>query len=106
MLNIIKTINISKLIEELGLDIDVALFKGEQIKSKTGVYVAEIDENTLCKDYFQKGDVIIEVNGEKISTLLDLRLQIYKYNSGDILNIKVIRDGEVVDVRYNMLKRQ
>ena len=89
----------------LGLDIDVARIKGEQVSAKTGVFVAEIDENTICKDYFKKGDVIISLNEESINTLLDLRLQLYQYSSGDILNVKVLRDGEIVDVRYNMLKR-
>lgn len=88
-----------------GLDTEVAIFKGEKLSSNQGVYVANIDEDTICKDYFKKGDVIVDVNGHKILTLLDLRLQLYKYKAGDILNITVIRNGEPIEIRYHMLSR-
>lgn len=88
-----------------GLDLEVAKFKGEKISETKGVYVAEIDENTLSKECFKKGDIIIEINGTKINSLIDLRLQLYKYASGDIINVKVIRDGQTVNVRCHALKR-
>ena len=88
-----------------GLDTEVAIFKGEKLSSNQGVYVANIDEDTICKDYFKKGDVIVDINGYKILTLLDLRLQLYKYKAGDILNITVIRNGESIEIRYHMLSR-
>lgn len=88
-----------------GLDTEVAMFKGETLSTNKGVYVASIDENTISKDYFKKGDIIVEINGQDISTLLDLRLQLYKYKAGDNLNIIVMRDGERTEIRYHLLSR-
>lgn len=88
------------------LDNDVAFFKGEKISTTgKGVYVYAIDPNCESKNCFAHGDIILEINGVKINSVLDLRLEIYKYISGDILNVKILRDGKEMEVRYNLQER-
>lgn len=89
-----------------GIDTEVARFKGEELSVNSGVYIASIDENTISKECFKKGDIIVDINGQKINTLLDLRLELYKYKAGDNLNVKVIRDEKIVELRCHMLSRQ
>ena len=88
------------------LDNDVAYFKGNDIDfSQKGVFVAGIDQNCDSKNCFKNGDIILEINNVKINSVLDLRLEIYKYSSGDILNIKLIRDGKEMEIRYNLQEK-
>ena len=87
------------------LDNEVAKFKGEQVSTNQGVFVASVDEESLCKDCFIKGDIILEINGEKINSVLDLRLALYKYKSGDILVVKVLRNDEIIETRCNISQR-
>ncbi len=88
------------------LDNDVAVFKGNKIDAiQKGVFVAGIDQNCESKNCFKDGDIILEINNTKINSVLDLRLEIYKYNSGDILNIKLIRDGKEIEIRYNLQEK-
>ena len=86
------------------IDSEVAIFNGENIQN-VGVFVREIDEMTLNKDFFIKGDQIIELNGKKINSILDLKLELYKYSSGDILEIKVLRNENIVEIRCSLCDR-
>ncbi len=88
-----------------GLDTDVAMFKGENVSATKGVYIAQIDEKTMCKDCFIKGDIIVEINGKPINNVTDLRLAIYNLNSGDNLVVKVLRNGEIIEVNCNISQR-
>ena len=87
------------------LDRDVAKFMGENVSCGRGVYVSAIDENCESKNYFKRGDIIVKINGDDVNSVLDLRLLTFKYKSGDILNIKLIRDNREIELRYNMQER-
>ena len=47
---------------------------------------------------FKKGDIIVDINGQKINTLLDLRLELYKYKAGDTITLTVYRDNKEITV--------
>ncbi len=87
------------------LDNEVARFQGEKLSTNQGVFVASVDEKSLCKDCFIKGDIILEINGEKVNSVLDLRLALYKYKSGDSVIVKVLRNDEIIETRCNMSQR-
>ncbi len=87
------------------LDRDVAKFMGEKVSYNSGVYVSAIDDKSESKNYFKCGDIIVQINGKDIKSVLDLRLLTFEYKSGDILNIKLIRDGKEINLRYNMQER-
>lgn len=87
------------------LDRDVAKFMGENVSSDGGVFVSSIDQSSESVNYFKRGDVIVKINGKDIKTVLDLRLLTFEFKSGDILDIKLIRDGKEMNLRYNMQER-
>ncbi len=87
------------------LDNDVAKFQGEKITSLQGVFVSSVDENSICKDCFIKGDIILELNNKKINSVLDLRLALFGYKSGDSVIVKVLRNDEIIEMRCNISQR-
>lgn len=50
----------------------------------------------------QKGDVIIELNGSKITSSAHFKYMLYKYNVGDTVTVKYIRDGKEKTTRLNL----
>lgn len=58
-----------------------------------GVYVAEVSENGAAKEAgIKEGDVIVSVNGKKISKMSELQETITAYNPGDKVSVGFIRD--------------
>lgn len=86
------------------IDSEMAKFKNESIKD-IGVYVSDVDELSTNKEFFIEGDQIIEINGKKINSILDLKIELYKYGSGDILEIKVLRNEKIVEIRCSLCDR-
>lgn len=62
---------------------------------KTGVLVVGITESTGASNSDLKvGDVITELNGEKVKNLAYLRYELYKYKPGETIEITYYRDGK------------
>lgn len=55
-------------------------------------------EGPAVKAGIQEGDVVVECNGTKINTLIDLAGQHQKFKTGDIVSYKMDRNGEIVEV--------
>lgn len=66
----------------------------------TGVVVAEVTEGSSAAEAGMKQyDVIYEMDGEKIESVIDLRQHLYtKTAVGDTLNVKVYRAGKTVEL--------
>ena len=59
-----------------------------------GVYVSEVvSKSPSDKAGIKAGDIIIEVDGEEISSVASLRYELYKHEVGDTISIKINRDG-------------
>jgi len=70
---------------------------------KYGVVVLEVDENSAAgKANLKKGDVIVELAGEKIETLAYLRYELYKHTPGEIIELKYIRNGKQKIVKIKL----
>ena len=41
------------------------------------------------------GDVITKINGKSISTLLDMRVELYNYQAGDVIEFEIDRDSNI-----------
>ncbi len=64
--------------------------------TKTGAYIDTVTKGSPAEAAgLQKGDVIVEVDGNKIETRSDLINLLLKYKSGDTINVKYYRDGNV-----------
>lgn len=89
-----------------GINLDL-LLKSNNVDEKEvgvseGVYVNSVDEN--AKDFFQKGDIIVEIDGNKVKDMSNLKKILLNYSVGDSAKIKVIRDGkeEVIDFEFTL----
>jgi serine protease Do len=57
--------------------------------------VAIVPGSAAEKAGLQENDIILEVNGEKITTKNKLSKAIQKYNPGDVVKLKVMRDKKI-----------
>ena len=68
-----------------------------------GVVVVEISENSgASKSELKKGDVILELNDEKIENMAYLRYELYKYSVGDTITIKYLRDDKIKTTKITL----
>lgn len=89
-----------------GINLDLLLKANnvdeEEVGVSKGVYVNSVDEN--ARDFFQKGDIIVEIDGNKIKDMSNLKKILLNYSVGDTAKIKVIRDGkeETIDFEFTL----
>ena len=68
-----------------------------------GVVVVEVSKNTPADVAgLKKGDVILELNGTKITNIAYFRAELYKYNVGDTIKLKIMRDNNIKEVKVKL----
>jgi len=77
------------------LELAVAQYFGyTKSELEAGVYVSEVvAKSPSDKAGIKAGDIIVDINGEKITSLAEFRYELYKHKVGDTVKIKVNRDG-------------
>lgn len=74
---------------------------------KEGVAVIEVSDGTpASKAGIQKGDIIIELAGNKTSSLAKFRYELYKHKVGDTVEVKLIRDGKEKTIKVTLAKNE
>lgn len=68
------------------------------------VIISVVEDMPAAVSKLQKGDVILEVNGTKITNTGHFRFVLYKYNIGDTVTIKYSRDEKISDVKVKLDK--
>ena len=74
-------------------------YEDSNITLDYGVYVYNID--TTSNAYaagLRSGDIITEVNGVSIDTMLELKEQLYQHVPGDVITLTIERDGTSQDI--------
>lgn len=62
---------------------------------KEGVAVIEVASSSpAAKAGLQKGDIVIKLNDEKVSSVAKLRYELYKHSPGDKVDVTYNRDGK------------
>lgn len=88
-------------------EIDEVLAKDKNLASLEGVYTAKIIENgSAAMAGLQEGDIIQEVNGNKVSSVSQLQEQVGRYSPGDIVTLKVVRNKNKIDIKVLLKNRQ
>ncbi|WP_022668801.1 DegQ family serine endoprotease [Desulfospira joergensenii] len=76
------------------------------IKDTGGVYVAKVyEDNPAEKAGIKPGDVITEINDQKIETSRDLTLTIANLGVNENIKVKLIRDGKEKTLKVKLGKR-
>ena len=80
-------------------DKETAARAGYQLNVDAGVYVQNVNlEGPAGKAGFQRGDIILSVDGEKTDTVGELRSAITSHQVGDSVEVKFLRNGETKTV--------
>ena len=69
--------------------------KSNDLDVDYGAYVADFDpEGPAVKAGIQEGDIIVSINGKKISSSDEVLVEVRSHSIGDMVEVGVIRDGE------------
>jgi S1-C subfamily serine protease len=83
---------------------EVARYIGAELHK--GVVITAINtKNPAAKAGLEPGDIIIEIDGNKISDEFDFYLNMQDKFVGDFVKIVFIRDGEKKTVKYKLRQR-
>ena len=70
-----------------------------------GIVIVSVEKDTPAEESeLQKGDVILEIDGEKITGIGHFRYLLYKHTVGDTMKLKYYRDGKIKDLDVKLTK--
>jgi len=76
-------------------DIDEDMLEAFDLKTEEGVFVDDVtDDSPADEAGLRSGDVIIEFDGNKLVDSDDLTRMLRKYDPGDEIELKILRDGK------------
>ena len=68
-----------------------------------GVLILEVEENSPAnKAGLKKGDVIIKIDKEKVTSVANFRYALYKHKPNETIEIKIIRNGKEKKVKLTL----
>ena len=71
----------------------------EKYSMPEGVYISEVQENSdAAEKGLKKGDIVLEVNGTHVTTPEEIKDIKDQFNVGEVLKMKIWRDGETFEV--------
>jgi len=89
-----------------GYDSSIAKFNNLSNEEK-GVYIEDLKRDScLACVGVQKGDVILEINGESVNNMLQLRQILYRHDDGQEVIIKFVRDGQYIEKTIKLCTKQ
>ena len=90
----------------LGIDETFSLYRNGIIVPEdveNGIAVVSVEKDSPASVFgLQKGDIILEVDGEKITGIGHFRFKLYKHTVGDTMKIKYYRDGKITELEINL----
>ena len=70
---------------------------------KSGVIVIDMEKDSLAEKYgIKSGDIITHINDKSVKNVAYLRYELYKYKSGDLIKIKILRDNEEKEISIKL----
>ena len=70
------------------------------------VVVKVVEKSDAEKAGIEAGDIITKVGEQKVTTMAQLKYQLYQHNIGDKLNITLLRDGKEKTVEVTLTKTE
>ncbi len=68
--------------------------------------IETIEGYPAAKAGIKKGDVIIQINTNKIDSVASLKYYLYKYSVGDTITVKINRSGKEIDLKVTLTTPQ
>ncbi len=95
-------------VETLDADNTYALYRNNILLDDdidSGVVVVNVQDDTPASDSgLTKGDVILEIEGNKVSDSAHLKYILYKYTVGDTIKLKYYRNNKIEEVSIKLDK--
>lgn len=89
-----------------GINLDLLLQSNnidpKTVGSEDGVYIQSISDN--AKKYFRKGDIITEIDGQRVKDMSNLKKILLNYNVGDTCKIEIVRAGDIKEFEFKFTK--
>ena len=86
--------------------LDVKVFEGltgTELSAEYGVYIAEVDANSVAEKHgIQAGDIIVGVGDTTTKTMGELTRELYKYRPGDKATIDIMRGGQEIKIEVKL----
>ncbi len=96
-----------------GLDVsnylDIEKEKGNEVDLGTvdGVYISEVSSDGAAKEAgFEKGDVVIAVEGKSIAKMAEMQERLNKHRPGDVVEITLLRDKKKITKKVTLRNAQ
>lgn len=87
-------------------DSEIVPYLNKAIETNSGIYVASVNHGGSAYSAGVKvGDIILSVDGFEINKMTELREKIYEREPGDIIKLKIMRDGIVIESEVVLGKR-
>ena len=87
-------------------DKNVLGYIDEDFKFDEGIYVARVNKNSAAEIAgIREGDILINIDGNKLERMCDLRCYIYTKKPGDKVTLKVQRNNREIEIEA-ILKRK
>ena len=86
-------------------DKESAARHGYQLNVEAGVYVQTVTLNGPAdKAGLRRGDVLLEIDGKAVNTIVELRAAIADHKVGDRITLKYSRDGKKIDAETVLME--
>jgi len=77
-------------------------FKGVTTEKRDGVRVSQVESKSPATKVLKPGDVIREIEGVPIKDLFDFLLRVVQHKAGEVVALRIVRDGKSVGVRLTL----
>ena len=82
---------------------DISPDLAQKFGIKEGVLITKVmPDSPAEKAGLKSGDIIVEYNGEKVKNVTDLQLKVINTPPGEVVPVKVIRDGKEVVIKVKI----
>ncbi|MCK8816682.1 trypsin-like peptidase domain-containing protein [Natroniella sulfidigena] len=89
-----------------GGDINHNLLERYELEKETGIYIFEIiAESPAAKSGLQEGDIILEIEQQKVTSMSDLKELLQEYQVNDSLELLIYRDGDLITTNLELEER-
>jgi S1-C subfamily serine protease len=89
-----------------GIDVEPEVAERFGLAASRGAVIESVQDGTGAQQAgLRPGDIIVEIDGEPLATMSELVAEVRRRQPGDVMALRVIRDGEPLDVEVTLSER-